>query len=196
MGGSMDTRKIIQTLAYMAWKQEEHVMDNMKAYKLMWLADRYHVRQYGRTITGDSYFALPHGIIPSDAKHLLENKRTKLEISREYRDTYIVVLPGHKYLAVAQPDLKEFSDSDQDALDKVIEIFGDKSPKELSELSHKFPEWKFYEEMLNDREEKNSYKVNIDHFFENCEDDQSGLFVESEELLSLTKQLYHERYSS
>ena len=74
----MDTRKIVQALAYLASKEDDKVMDNMKAYKLLWLADRYHLRQTGRTITGDAYYALPHGIVPSDAKNLLDGAKTKM----------------------------------------------------------------------------------------------------------------------
>ena len=70
-----DTKKIIQALTYLAGKEDDKVMDNMKAYKLLWLADRYHLRQTGMTITGDAYYAMPFGIVPSDAKCVLENRR-------------------------------------------------------------------------------------------------------------------------
>ena len=58
------TKKIIQALAYIAYQQADHKINSMKAYKLLWLADRYHLRQFGRTITGDTFFALPHGVVP------------------------------------------------------------------------------------------------------------------------------------
>ena len=57
-----DTRKIIQALTYIAYQQPGHKINSMKAYKLLWLADRYHLRQYGRTITGDTFFALPKSL--------------------------------------------------------------------------------------------------------------------------------------
>ena len=75
---TMDTKKIIQALAYMAYKEPNHIMDNIKAYKLLWLADRYHVRRTGRLVTGDAYYAMPKGPVPSDAKNLLEGQATHL----------------------------------------------------------------------------------------------------------------------
>ena len=93
---------------------------------------------------------------------------------------------------MTEPDTDQFSESDIEALDKVITMFGNLEPLQLSELSHKFPEWTYYQEMLADKDEKNSYRVNIDHFFENCDEDCNGLFDQGSELLALTKDLYHQ----
>ncbi len=186
----MNTRKIIQALTYLAAKQPDHTLDNMKAYKLLWLADRYQLRSCGRTITGDTYYAMPHGLVPSDAKCLLENEATKLENEKGYFDKYLSLVADHSFKAIAEPDCDEFSDSDIAALDKVYELYGDMKPLELSEFSHKFPEWISHQKKLNDAEKKNSYPVEIDDFFKPCEADKKGLFDQSEELLSLTKDLY------
>lgn len=185
-----DTRKIIQALTYLAGKEDDKVMDNMKAYKLLWLADRYHLRQTGRTITGDVYYAMPHGIVPSDAKCVLENAKTKMRNPKGYKERFIANKGNHEFMALADPDLKVFSDSDQEALDKVYDMYGGMDALELSELSHRFPEWTFYSELLNDKEQKNSYRIDLDHFFE--DGPENDFFCESRELLDLTKELYHQ----
>lgn len=185
-----DTRKIIQALTYLACKEEDKVMDNMKAYKLLWLADRYHLRQTGRTITGDAYYAMPFGIVPSDAKCILENEKTKMKNPKGYRGKYIANKGTHEYMALCDADLKVFSDSDQEALDKVYGTFGKLNAMQLSELSHRFPEWTFYREMLDDKDQKNSYRIDLDHFFEDSP--EKSFFNESKELLELTQELYHQ----
>lgn len=185
-----DTRKIIQALTYLAGKEDDKVMDNMKAYKLLWLADRYHLRQTGRTITGDVYYAMPRGIVPSDAKCVLENAKTKMRNPKGYKERFIANKGNHEFMALADPDLKVFSDSDQEALDKVYDMYGGMDALELSELSHRFPEWTFYSELLNDKEQKNSYRIDLDHFFE--DGPENDFFCESRELLDLTKELYHQ----
>lgn len=187
-----DTTKIIQALAYLADSQPEKMMDNMKAYKLLWLADRYHLRQYGRTITGDSYYAMPFGIVPSDAKCILEGTKTKLKNPKGYSARYVLHADEHRFKVIAAPDVSVFSESDQDALDKVLAIYGSYDALQLSELSHQFPEWTFYRDMLKDKDSKNSYKVDLDHFFENAPASSSQLFDENKELLSLTQELYHQ----
>lgn len=185
-----DTKKIIQALTYLAGKEDDKVMNNMKAYKLLWLADRYHLRQTGRTITGDVYYAMPHGIVPSDAKCVIENEKTKLRNPKGYRDRYIANKGAHEFMALTDADLQVFSDSDQEALDKVYELFGGMNAKQLSELPHRFPEWTFYRDLIADSEHKNSYRIDMDHFFE--EGPKNALFNENKEMLALTQELYHQ----
>lgn len=188
-----DARKIIQALTYLAYKQENKELDNMKAYKLLWLADRYHVRHHGRTVSGDTYYALPHGIVPSNAKYFIENKPAKLKLSRKYRDSFISVSGNHSYRAIQEPDMSEFSISDIEALDKVLEAYNHLSPKELSNLSHKFPEWKYYERVIQDKEQGNAYPVNMLHFFESAPAaDKSGLFEDSPELIELSREVFRQ----
>lgn len=187
-----NTKKIIQALAFLASHMPEERLSKMKAYKLLWLADRCHLRLNGRTITGDRYYALPKGMVPTDAKHLLDGEPTVMESPQGYLEQYIVKEGEYSYKVVNFPDMTEFSKSDIDVLGKVLEIYGDKSGKELSDLSHKYPEWKYYEDMLRDKKEKNSFPINMDLMFENCTEDTSGLFDQSAEILEETKEIYHE----
>lgn len=185
----MTTRKLIQALVYIAHCQQTKTLENIKAYKLLWLADKYQLRNCGRTITGDTYYAMPYGLVPSDAKNLLEGQNTLLSNDSEYMGQYIKELPNKKYMALVAPDCNEFSDSDIEALDKVIDVYGAMTPKELSDFSHQSHEWKEYSNLLSDKNKKNSYKVDIDLFFAPSTD---ALFEQSEELLSLTCDLYHQ----
>ncbi|MEN9919783.1 MAG: hypothetical protein RL662_2219, partial [Bacteroidota bacterium] len=89
-------RKIIQTINYFAQKQPDKCMSKMKVYKLLWLADRYHVRQYGRTITGDTYYALPFGLVPSKTKDILDQKQAVLDVLNGY-DKLIEVVDKRNY---------------------------------------------------------------------------------------------------
>lgn len=188
----MNTRKIIQALTFLASKQPNHRLDNMKAYKLLWLADRYQLRCCGRTITGDTYYAMPYGLVPSDAKCLLENESTKLQNEEGYREKFLQLGKAHTYQAISEPDYDEFSESDLVALNKVLDAYGNMRATELSEFSHRFPEWLNYRDKLEDKGKKNSYRVDIDHFFEPCDADKTGLFNQNDELLALTRDLYHQ----
>lgn len=187
-----DTKKIIQALAFIASRMQGRTLSSMKAYKLLWLADRCHLRLNGRTITGDRYFALPKGMVPTDAKHLLDGDLTLMETSAEYFEEWIKKVGDHCYMTVKEPDLTEFSKSDIDVLELVISLYGNKTARELSELSHKYPEWKRYEDMLSDKNEKNSFPIDMDLMFENSDEDTSLLFDQSPEVLQVTKEIYHE----
>lgn len=187
-----NTKKIIQALAYLATHTEGNTLSSIKAYKLLWLADRCHLRQNGRTITGDRYYALPKGMVPTDAKHLLDGDATALETPSGYFEQWIEKSEGHSYRAIKAPDLTEFSKTDIDVLDRVIALYSKKNGRELSELSHKYPEWQRYEDMLSDKKARNSFPIDMDLMFENSQEDTSPLFDQPMEVLEETKEIYHE----
>ena len=186
------TRKIIQALAYIAYQQPDHKVNSMKAYKLLWLADRYHLRQTGRTITGDVFYALPHGVVPSDAKNVVEHQPTRIQNDEEYCNRYIQRVGRYSYKAVTEPDLMVFSDSDQEALDKILQCYGGMDQYQLERLSHDFPEWLAYKDQIKADNTPKAYKIDLDYFFCDAEKDESGLFVDDPELLALTKEMFHE----
>ena len=186
------TRKIIQALAYIAYQQPDHKVNSMKAYKLLWLADRYHLRQTGRTITGDVFYALPHGVVPSDAKNVVEHQPTRIQNDEEYCNRYIQRVGLYVYKAVTEPDLMVFSDSDQEALDKILQCYGGMDQYQLERLSHDFPEWLAYKDQIKADNTPKAYKIDLDYFFCDAEKDESGLFVDDPEMLALTKEMFHE----
>lgn len=190
----MDTRKIIQALSYIVSKQKDKRIDNIKAYKLLWLTDRYHLRQYGRTVTGDTYYAMPKGVVSSDAKNLLEGKNTLLRKSNTNIDNVIERGIGYYKYKVA-PNLRVFSKTDIEALDLILKNYNKMSAEELSSLSHNYPEWKRYEADLKNDNGKNSYKIDITLFFINHEDGKS-LFMDDKEMLSLTRNIYIFHYGN
>lgn len=186
------TKKIIQALAYIAYQQPGHKVNSMKAYKLLWLADRYHLRQFGRTITGDVFFALPHGVVPSDAKNVVEHQITHIPTDEVYRDKYIKRLGKYSYQAITEPDIMVFSDSDQEALDKILQAYGTLDQYKLEELSHKFPEWLAYKAKLEAEGTPKAYKIDFDYFFDEAKEDKSGLFADNPEKIALIKEYFHE----
>ena len=131
------------------------------------------------------YHAMPKGIVPSTAKTMLENE------SNTYgRDEYIkTFLKGYK--SIKETDLEVFSETDIQALDLIIKNFGNLPPQKLSELSHKSPEWKRFENLIEDPSKKSSYPIDIFDFFINL-DEKNGLFVDNDEFLALSKGMFEE----
>lgn len=170
--GTME--KILQLLNYLASIQPGGKIDEMRAYKLIWLIDRYHLRQYGRTVTGDSYNAEPYGIVPS-------------VIASEY----ISKSQEKKNKSLKDSNMRVFSESDVDAINVILGAYGKMDYRELSKLSYEFPEWRYYEDRINDDGRKSNYKVDMNLFFENY-DDGRGLFMDSTELIDLTMEVYNQ----
>lgn len=185
--------RIIQALAYLASRLPEPVVDNIKAYKLLWLADRYQLRRCGRFLSGDTYFAMPKGPGPSDAKNMLEDTSASFPYDKAYRDQYLSIQTGSFSLA-SNPNIRVFSISDREVLDLVLANYGNMTADQLSELSHKFPEWKAYEAKIKANGLKKSYPIDPNLFFESCDADDKGFFADSEEALKLSQQLFNETH--
>ena len=150
----------------------------------------YHLRHYGRTISGDVYYALPHGPVPMDAMNVVEGKPTNLADGSE-GVTYIRKCKRYNITSLAAPKMDVFSVSDKEALDCVIETYGKKTWTELSDFSHTFPEWKEYESKLGNPYLKKGYPIDMILFFEN-RPKEDAIFREPKELLELSKELYLE----
>jgi hypothetical protein len=113
-------RAVVDTLYYIINKIGR--ADKLKLAKLVYLADKYHVLLYGRTVTEDIYrFSEYYGIIGAEAEAIFENNK--------------IVILGH-------PDngFGNLSESDRQALDFIIEKFGNMDCGRLKEYTERFPE--------------------------------------------------------
>lgn len=133
----LDSDKTREALAYLASSSP----DGRTKYilgKLLFLADKYHLVRYGRTITGDRYIAMEDGPAPNrilDQLNLLieepENVPSLssiLRVDHSFRQPRIS-LAGHT-------DFENLSQSDMEALDIILKRHGSKDFAELRALTH------------------------------------------------------------
>lgn len=64
-----DYKKATQALNFFALK-EGGTINKMKALKLIYFAERYHLRKYGRPVTNDDYWAMGLGTVPSGSRDI------------------------------------------------------------------------------------------------------------------------------
>ena len=103
-----DYRKAIQAINLLVRKYPELRLNKMKALKLLWAADRYHLRKYGRPIVGDTYVAMGYGPVPSTTKDILE-KNSYLQDEVEYSERFLRT-KKHELESIREEDLDIFSD--------------------------------------------------------------------------------------
>ena len=185
-------KKATQMLNFFAEKEGGSI-NKMKSLKLLWLADRLHIRLYGRLISNDAYVAMKFGPVASNTKDIAENSDFCSEEEREYSQRYINLSGANKYFvnSIAEIDSKVFSKTDIEVLGSVYSAFGSKSPVELSEISHSYPEWKRWESKLQGKG-TSRFPMDALDFFENPSSDNHPLFLEDEEGLFLAKALFTE----
>ena len=136
----LDIDKVIATAIYIASRNIPELTPG-KLFKLMFLAEKYHLVHYGRPITGDRYDAMNDGPVPSFTYDLFKRqilRRPFTEPGRRLAAALDVIrsgkLPQFKALHSFDPD--QLSKSDILALDKTIQKFGLKTFEELSDITH------------------------------------------------------------
>jgi uncharacterized phage-associated protein len=141
--------KLVQALAFFAQRGVRD-LDKMKAAKLLFHADKYHLLKYGRPVIGDQYACMEYGPVPSASLNVMNDVLAHDEhfppMAKELFNDYLIVEKGifRKYAvfrAKRQPDLEVFSDSDIEALEYAQKTHGAKSAWALSEESHAEPCW-------------------------------------------------------
>lgn len=179
-----DLEKAREAIAYLASESADG-LDLYKACKLLFLADKYHLVRYGRTITGDWYFALPHGPAPSRALRLLQMflddpdsvpaLSSALKIDRSFQ---------YPRFSAQRPELDNLSQSDVEALSETLKRFGSKSFSELRALTH---EMKAYQNAWENRGLTSSARMAFEDFFEEDFDAIAGVLEEAIEDSHLRK---------
>jgi uncharacterized phage-associated protein len=143
-----EPEKLVQALAFFA-SHGVRDLTKMKAAKLLFFADKYHLLRYGRPVIGDQYACMDYGAVPSVSLNVMndviaddpQNPPVEKALFAKYIDVSRFGRKNPVFRAKKQPDLDVFSASDVEALNYAVEKYGGKSTAELSAETHKDPAW-------------------------------------------------------
>lgn len=134
----MDTQQeFIEYVLYLANNTPNLTLT--KLYKLLWFANIEYADTYGEIMIKDVFLRKQFWPVPQMWKDYLdtiresetqEDENIKLEFSTYNQYSYIHLIPKRK------PNPDYFTDADISVLNNVIKIYGSKSAKELSVISH------------------------------------------------------------
>jgi len=147
-----DPEKFVAALTYFA-SHGVPDLDVMKANKLLYFADKAHLLKYGRPISGDDYYGMEHGPVPSNAYNVIKAAIAKDNaLPLGLFERYLEVQPTsgnlHQIVARESPDMDVLSDSDVEILDQTIEKYGPLPALRLRDLAHEEPDYRDAEEQL------------------------------------------------
>lgn len=156
--------KATQALNFLALKAGGKI-DRITALKLIFFADRYHLRKYGRPIIGDEYLAMPLGPVASMTDNISKKAGLLDPGERLYSDRFLGVT-DNKYtiFSVAPVDSDVFSDSDIESLEFAWNNFN-KIKKRVINVSHAYPEWRKFKERLESNQSIKRYPMDYSDFF-------------------------------
>jgi len=148
---------IIESLYYILKKIGK--TDKLKLTQLMYLADKYHLLYFGRTITNDDYYATQYGLVGTTVKDILSFDPSLPEeesfISKEEKNYFLNLIEKveNYNFKVKEKDIpfNMLSETDKESLDFVINKFGNMSSSELVELTDKYSECHKYKDLFKSK---------------------------------------------
>lgn len=135
----MDVRfnkeKTLNALLYVANRVQRK--DFHKIFKIIYFADRQHLSDWGRSITGDTYIAMEAGPVPSRLYDMMKIVRgdsympDSEELGKYFRiDNWMYVNP------LVDADLNILTSNEQKVLEACIDKYSSLSYDEIKEKSH------------------------------------------------------------
>jgi hypothetical protein len=147
----LSVRKILQALYYIQKnvpESNQYRFDIMYLLKIIYFADRYHIRHFGFFATGDVYYAMERGPVASATLDILSKKMPYSANSVELPLLDSVEKISEYEVCISKQGTDEISESFKEALDFSLKIFGAYSQFDLSGISHCYPEWHKREKLI------------------------------------------------
>lgn len=190
-------KKWVQIINYLAELEKEKnkkpSIDKLKVLKLVWIADRLHLRRYWNPIIWDTYFAMKFWPVASGIKNICELNDSYLsEKAIKYIDKYLQKF-SHKIRTKNKTDLSQFSESNIEIINEIFNKFWNKDSFKLVNFTHNYPEWTKFKEKLESWE---IIQANMDYldFFKNTTS-QDNIFDIDDEYLENSKNIFKENYN-
>lgn len=140
--------KLKALMLYLSCSTSPRHAGKTKFMKLFYYLDFLHVKKYGTPVTGDQYYNLDRGPIPTVIMNMVQELFIDPENS-ELADTIAIETSPNslmqKIVATRlfnKDDAKLFSDSELDTLKEVIRRFKDTDTNTIVRMSHNEAPWK------------------------------------------------------
>lgn len=152
--------KAIEVILYIANSIPDPTYDSIS--KLLYFADKTSLERYARFISGDTYYAMQNGPVPSNTYDLMKEAPSGGEFG-------FCIENNRQVIPLRKPDLDELSDSDIECLDVAIELYGNAPFWKKTQDSHD----KAWEEAWENRKDRLSSPMSVEsivHLLEDAED--------------------------
>lgn len=156
--------KVLECILYLAGKGLD--LTTYRVVKLLYLADREHLREFGRPTSFDRYVAMKNGPVASFAYDVMKGHKSS-GISTDDLPFLLVKRGDLNYAEAPKRGInrKLFSRSDLHVLDETCKQYGDWTFKQLYDLTHKH---EAYDKVWSNKI-SNADSMRFEDFFEGME---------------------------
>jgi hypothetical protein len=131
--GKFDEEKTLAAILYLADQDGE--IDLYALLKTLYYADKNHLHEWGRTITGDTYVRMGLGPVPSNTYDMLKSVRGDGDWIRDLKQ-FLSVVRKTTVKPLCAPDMNSLSETDKKALEASFKIRGRKGFNALKKEAH------------------------------------------------------------
>ncbi|MFH1201065.1 MAG: Panacea domain-containing protein [bacterium] len=132
----INKKKYEQVIIYLCSKLGGEIRGKKKLAKLLYYSDFDFFEKNQKSITGDTYKALPMGPFPTKLEEVIVGMKGKKEISVKAIKEREGYAPTEIYNCSVKPDLLVFNKDEVKMLDRVIIKYGHLTGKQLEDLTH------------------------------------------------------------
>ncbi|MBI5621672.1 SocA family protein [Candidatus Falkowbacteria bacterium] len=133
---AINRKKYQNAILYLCQNLKGEVRGKKKLAKLLYFADFDFYEKTQKSITGDTYKALPMGPFPASLPDVTTDMTSKKMLSIEPTDEWNGFNPTEIYKCLVDPNVNIFSKDEIEILDRVIVKYGHLTGKQLEDLSH------------------------------------------------------------
>ena len=140
--------KLKAIILFFAHNTSPQYLGKVKLMKLFYYLDFNHVKKFGTPVTGDTYFHLEKGPVPSAIMNMVGELAADPESSKLADDITIETPVGTRMLRIkalrdfSKADKALFTESELQVMREVSEKFADDSTDDIVEASHAESPWK------------------------------------------------------
>lgn len=127
-------KKALETIVYLSQSDNR----NYWILKAIYVADKEHLRRYGRQIFSDTYIAMKHGPVPSLAYDIVKSVRGDgcLSVNDIALNEAIAVPDSYTIEPLRKANIGVFSESEIECMNYALEVVLPMSFEELKKYSH------------------------------------------------------------
>lgn len=132
-----DRDKALEVILYIAAKLEAPTLHSIS--KILYLADKQHLQDFGRLICGDQYIAMEYGPVPSTIYNMMkvadDRGRIDVDMDEQIKESFTVVR-GREVRALRPANTDLLAESEIASIARTLEKYGRKSFGQLTDITH------------------------------------------------------------
>jgi uncharacterized phage-associated protein len=129
--------KALEAILFIASRLQLPTMHSIA--KMLYLADKRHLQEYGRLICGDRYVAMEYGPVPSAVYDMMKVPTGRSRIDPDVDEIIVgsmAIAHGRTVVPKRQADTSLLAESEISCIEGAIKEHGGKSFGELTDLTH------------------------------------------------------------